>query len=173
MKFPLRSKNNSVYLSIGSNLGISLDNINKSIDLLNQNNKINFIKKSPIYVTEPLYYKNQNKFLNIVVEVTTKFQLYDFFEICKNIETKMGRKNNSEKNRSRIIDIDILTFNNDILNSDLLLIPHPLIHERKFVLVPWSEISANYVVPKYNLDVLTLLKNTKDSTKICKLTKHI
>ena len=162
-------KNNYVYLSIGSNLGIPLDNINKSIDLLDQNNKINFIKKSPVYITEPLYYKNQNKFLNIVVEITTSLQLYDFFEICKNIESKMGRKNNSEKNRSRIIDIDILTFNNIINNDKNLTIPHPKLFERKFVLKPWFDLNPDFVVPKINKNVSVLLKVVKDNSKISKL----
>ena len=162
-------KNNYVYLSIGSNLGIPLDNINKSIDLLDQNNKINFIKKSPVYITEPLYYKNQNKFLNIVVEITTRLQLYDFFEICKNIESKMGRKNNSEKNRSRIIDIDILTFNNIINNDKNLTIPHPKLFERKFVLKPWFDLNPDFVVPKINKNVSVLLKVVKDNSKISKL----
>jgi len=169
MKFPLRSKNNSVYLSIGSNLGIPLDNINKSIDLLNQNNSIDLIKKSPIYITEPLYYKNQNKFLNIVVEVSTKYQLLDFFKICKTIESQMGRKFNLKRNRSRVIDIDILTFRNIISNDENLTIPHPKLFERKFVLKPWFDIAPNFVVPKINKNIGVLLKVVKDNSKISKL----
>ena len=81
----------------------------------------------------------------------------------------MGRNFTSPKHHPRIIDIDILTFQNNIIHNNKLCIPHPELHKRKFVLYPWNEISKQFIVPGYNKDVSTLLNNVKDSSKICKL----
>ena len=169
MKYPLDSKYNLVYLSIGSNLGVSIDNIKTSVGLLKDYANIKIIKKSPVYVTEPLYYKNQNMFLNIVIEISTNYKLYDFFNICKNIERKMGRNFSANKYHSRIIDLDILTYG-DIINNDIkLTIPHPKLYERKFVLKPWSDIAPNFIIPNMNKNIAILLKVVKDNSKISKL----
>ena len=95
--------------------------------------------------------------------------IHDFFLVTKDIEKKIGRKSNEHKNYPRIIDIDILTFSKIIINSDKLTIPHPKLHKRRFVLLPWCEISNNYQVPGYNKSVFDLLKNVKDVSKVCKL----
>ena len=81
----------------------------------------------------------------------------------------MGRKQSQSKNSSRIIDIDILTFADKIIKSDILILPHPRLHNRKFVLIPWSEIANKFIVPSHNKSVDTLLKNVKDFSKVCKL----
>ena len=81
----------------------------------------------------------------------------------------MGRKQSEPRNASRIIDIDILTFTDKIINSDTLILPHPRLHSRKFVLIPWSEIGNDFIVPSHNKSVNTLLKNVKDFSKVCKL----
>ena len=85
----------------------------------------------------------------------------------------MGRIIKNNPNIPRIIDIDILVFNNIVYSSKSLIIPHPKIHERKFVLLPWSEISGKYILPKYNKSVNYLLINVKDSSKICKLNNSL
>ena len=95
--------------------------------------------------------------------------LFDFFNFTKEIEMNMGRKFKSKQNQERIIDIDLLTFN-EINHKDLkLTLPHPKINERKFVLVPWCEISPDYFLSKYKKNVKNLLNCTKDDSKIIKL----
>lgn len=159
---------NDVYLSIGSNIGNRLENIKKSVILLKENN-INILQQSSIYITEPKGYKKQNYFYNAVLLISTKLSVDDFFNLTKKIELILGKKNNKLPNRPRIIDIDLLTFGSDIINSSKLTIPHPRLNKRKFVLVPWQEINSSFIVPVFNKTVFNLLNGVEDSSKICKL----
>jgi len=95
--------------------------------------------------------------------------LIDFFKVTKEIEFEMGRKLDSRKNYPRIIDIDILTFSDTIINNINLELPHPRLHERKFVLIPWNEIDSSYIIPSFDKPVSSLLKNVKDISKVRKL----
>ena len=85
----------------------------------------------------------------MVVEISTKHNFFKLLNLCKNTELNMGRKLNKHRNRERIIDIDILTFNNSIYSDETITLPHPKIHERKFVLIPWVEISPDYFLVNY------------------------
>ena len=163
---------NKCFLSIGSNLGERLYNLEEAARLL-RSNKIKITEISSIYETEPKGYKKQNNFYNMIMNVETSIPYIDLLLIIKNIEYEMGRDFYAGKNQPRVIDIDILTYSDVVFISDILTIPHPLIHDRKFVLVPWNEISSNYIIPNYEVNVNTLLKNTKDSTKVCKLDVRI
>jgi len=169
MKSYLYLKNKFVFLSIGTNIGNLEININKSISLLSMNNNIQILKKSNYYLTEPLYYKDQNNFMNVVIKLSTNMKLIDFFNFCKDIEIKMGRNINDKRNHPRIIDIDILTYDDNIIKTNILTIPHLKICERKFVLKPWSDIEPDFVLPGINKKIKLLLKNVKDNSKIIKL----
>ena len=159
---------NDAYLSIGSNIYNRSNNINKCLDLLQQH-KLTIIDTSSIYKTEPHGYKNQKYFYNIVVHIKTLADIYKLFNITKEIEMKMGRNIKQPRNYPRIIDIDILTYSDKIIESKHLTIPHPRLHNRKFVLIPWCEINSEFCIPKYNKSVSILLKNVKDASKVCKL----
>ena len=159
---------NKAFLSIGTNKGSRGSNIKLILNYL-LNNSIEIINKSSIYETEPLEYRNQPYFYNIVLEIEAKYKCNELFLILKNIEHNMGRNFYDSRNYPRIIDIDILTYNDQIINNDLYNIPHSRLHERRFVLIPWMEISSSFVVPKYNLKVSSLLNNTNDSSRIRKL----
>ena len=168
-KYLLNTKNNhKVYLSIGSNIENKLDNLKTSLKYLTNDMKITLIKSSSIYNTDPLYYKKQSNFLNMVVEINTSYTLHQLLNSCKNIEYKMGRDFNAKKNHERIIDLDILTYNDFIYNDESISIPHPLIQERKFVLIPLVEITNDFIIPGINLSVENLLNNIKDNSKVCK-----
>jgi len=155
------------YLSLGSNINDKSLHLNKAIKYLSID--VNILNVSSIYKTDPLYYTKQSSFLNMVVEISTKYNFNDLLKLCKNIEIKIGRKLNKHRNRERIIDIDILTFNDSIYSDDNITIPHPKIHERKFVLIPWAEISPKYFLVNYRKNVTSLLNNTKDNSKVVKL----
>ena len=159
---------NDVYLSIGSNIGNRLNNINKSISFLEENGIV-ILKKSSIYLTEPKGYNEQIDFYNIVVLINTNLNIDDFFSVIKKIEISIGKKNNHLQNRPRIIDIDILTFGSQVIQNSTLTIPHARLNERKFVLIPWNELDSRFLVPFFNKTVFSLLNAVDDSSKVCKL----
>ncbi len=156
------------FLSIGTNSGNRINNI-KSLLSEFENNNVNIISISSIYKTEPFRSQSNSYFYNLVLKIETNLDLQAFFALSESIEKKMGRIVKNNPDIPRVIDIDILVFNNQVYKSKYLIIPHPKIHERKFVLLPWSEISGKYILPKYNQSVNNLLNNVKDTSKICKL----
>jgi len=152
-----------VYTGIGSNLGNRFSNIKKAVSLIGKKCKI--LKISPIYETEPIGYKNQPWFLNCVVKIEAKIKPLELLHFLKSIEIKMKREK-TIKNGPRIIDLDILFYGNKLINSKELIIPHPRLRKRLFVLEPLCEISPNLVHPKLKKTVRELknkIKNQKIS----------
>ena len=124
----------NIFLGIGSNQGDRELNLKNSIKLLNSRvGKV--LNTSGIYESEPWGVKNQNFFLNQVIEIETHIDPNDLLNICKNIEYDMGRKPEIRWGK-RIIDIDILYYQSKIINQENLKIPHKLMHDRKFVMIP-------------------------------------
>jgi len=165
--YHLNIKNNhQTYLSIGSNIPDRLENIDYAINMIKEDNNFNIIKISSIYETEPLYYKEQNDFLNLVIKVCSSYKKHELLKKCKLIESQMGRDFKKDRYHERIIDIDILTYDKIIYKDKLLILPHPKINERKFVLVPFSEIASDYIIPGNNVDIKNLLINTKDKSRV-------
>jgi len=146
----------TVYIGIGSNLGDRKKNCFRAIELL-QEKGINVTKSSSLYETEPWGVKNQPRFINMAIEIETKLKPKKLLRILKDIEREMGR-NESTKWSQRIIDLDILLFDNIVLNEDNLKIPHPLMHERDFVLIPLCEIAPHLKHPVLKLTVEELMQ---------------
>jgi len=159
---------NFSFLSIGSNSGDRMNNIKRLFEELKNSNVI-ILSNSSIYKSEPLDSLSDKNFYNLVIKIKTTLDLLNFFTLTESIEVKMGRKIKNNKDMPRIIDIDILTFNNKVYKSEFLVIPHPKLYDRRFVLLPWAEIAGEYILPKYNKSVNYLLNNVKDTSKICKL----
>jgi len=130
-------KANKAYLSLGSNIENREDFLKKAIFEIKKIAKI--IKKSKIYETSPVGYKKQGDFLNMVIKIVTTLKPQELFEKIQKIERELGRERKI-KNGPRTIDIDILTFEDTIIDEPNLKIPHPRMHERKFVLVPLLEL---------------------------------
>ena len=155
---------NTVFLQLGSNMddrNAHLKNANKLIA-----EDIGTIqKKSKIYESVPWGVENQNNYLNQVLEIKSKFLAEEVLEKVLQIEDKIGRIRN-EKWGERIIDIDILFFNDLIVEKEGICIPHIHLHNRKFVLIPLNEIAADFVHPKYNKTIGDLLADCKDSEKV-------
>ena len=153
---------NIVYLGVGSNLGNKKRNIEKAKYLL-EKNLIKIVKSSSIYETYSWPNKKYPKFYNIVIKIITKLKPINLFFIIKDIEKKLGRKK-SKTNAPRTCDIDILDYKGFAYklatNNDKLLIPHPRLHNRNFVLFPLFEIEKNWKHP---------LKKTKIQDLIGKL----
>ncbi|PKL52279.1 MAG: 2-amino-4-hydroxy-6-hydroxymethyldihydropteridine diphosphokinase [Nitrospira bacterium HGW-Nitrospira-1] len=134
-----------VYIGIGSNLGDRHKNCLMAIALLRQNGLL-VTKQSSMYETEPWGVAEQPAFVNMAVEIDTELAPMMLLCLLKKIEKAMGRQE-ALRWGPRIADLDILLYNDITLNTDALTIPHPLIHEREFVLKPLSEIAKDFVHP--------------------------
>lgn len=128
-----------VYIGLGSNVGDRLKNIRTAVSKLNSSNKIKVVNASSIWETEPIGNKDQNWYLNAVTVVETDQSPHDLLKVCKKIEKDIGRKK-TYKWGPREIDLDILMFNKNIVKSKNLLIPHPEILNRAFVVYPLVEV---------------------------------
>lgn len=147
-----------VYLGLGTNLKDRLKNLKTA---LKEIKKIaNITKKSSIYETDPIGYKDQGKFLNMAIEIQTLFSPIDLIVSLQEIEHKMGRIR-TIKGGPRIIDLDILLYGNEIIDEKNLKIPHIRMHERKFILEPLNEIAPKVIHPKLNLSINTLWTKIK------------
>jgi 2-amino-4-hydroxy-6-hydroxymethyldihydropteridine diphosphokinase len=133
-----------VYLALGSNLGDRLANLKQAIAALTP--QINVKAKSQVYETPPWGVENQPKFLNQVVKAKTYLEPEQLLKHLKRLEVALGRKE-SVPNGPRLIDIDILFYNDLVLNTPTLVIPHPRLHERGFVLLPLMDIAPDLVHP--------------------------
>ena len=161
----LENQVKSIYLGIGSNLGNRKNNIEKAkFELIK--NGINILESSRYY--ESLSWPDQKKpkFLNIVLKVNSKLTIIKLLKICKKIEIYLGRKK-SKKNSPRKCDIDILDFRNEILNGEII-VPHPRMHVRNFVLFPLFEINKDWIHPasKCHIKKLILLLSNSDIRSI-------
>ncbi len=158
-----------MFLSIGSNLGNKKNNLQEAIDYIKKYDvKVNAV--STIYETEPWGFETDNSFYNIVLKISTDLNALDLLTILLSIENNLGRIRNSENKTyiSRIIDIDIITYDNQIIETEKLTIPHLYMHKRKFVLMPLQEIEPLFVHPALNKSIDKLLLECNDETAINK-----
>ena len=158
---------NTIYLLLGSNMGNSKQQLLTAIDNI-QSEIGAIIHKSSLYSTQAWGNTNQPDFLNQVVVVTTNFMALETLNIILKIETKMGRIR-TIKNAPRVIDIDILFFNSDVISLDNLSVPHPEIENRRFVLIPLNELVPDLQHPVSKSSMHTLLLNCTDALEVKKL----
>jgi 2-amino-4-hydroxy-6-hydroxymethyldihydropteridine diphosphokinase len=137
-------KEHTVYLALGSNLGDRLANLKQAIDALTPQMEVK--AKSSVYETPPWGFEDQPKFLNQVVKAKTYLDPQPLLKHLKRLEVALGRQA-SFPNGPRLIDMDILFYDDLILNTSSLIIPHPRLHERGFVLLPLMELSPDLVHP--------------------------
>jgi len=140
---------------MGSNLGDRSLNLLRAINLL-IDLECRIILQSSTYKTSPVDNFDQPYFFNKVILITTKLSPYNLLKNLKEIEQSMGRDIKNSHNLPRIIDIDILTFNDLAVNSSELVIPHPRASERKFVMKPWLEIAPEYEFPGHSMSIKML-----------------
>jgi 2-amino-4-hydroxy-6-hydroxymethyldihydropteridine diphosphokinase len=150
----------TAYLSLGSNVGDREEYVEQAIFLLEKNPNIMVTKRSGNYETEPEGGGTQPPFINAAVEIRTKLNPFKLLEVCNEIEATLGREREIEWG-PRTIDIDILLYEGEILSEDKLQIPHPLMHERMFVLKPMREIAAQLVHPVLEKTMETLFDERK------------
>jgi len=150
------------YIGIGSNLGNREENCEKAIALLIKEG-MEVFKRSSFYETEPWGLKDQPEFINMALEIKTKNTPLELLDILKKIETTLGRMKD-ERWGPRIIDLDILFYDDLILKTHGLEIPHPLIQDRGFVLKPLSEIAPEKMHPVLKKSVKALLLELMQDT---------
>ncbi|MGA7855834.1 MAG: 2-amino-4-hydroxy-6-hydroxymethyldihydropteridine diphosphokinase [Candidatus Acidiferrales bacterium] len=153
-----------IYLSLGSNIGDRALNISRAIDSLPVHG-VHVVQQSSPYETEPVELREQEWFLNGVVEVETKLTPQRLMQALLEIERSMGRLRLTPKG-PRIIDMDILLFGSTILHEPGLEIPHPRMAERRFVLVPFAEIAAGAMHPVLKKTIAELLDETPDRSEV-------
>ena len=145
------------YLAIGSNLGNKVINIEKAKFEL-KNNNIKILKSSSNFETESWPNKLNPKFINIVIEIETNLSSLKLLKLCNSIELKLGRKR-SKKNDPRSCDIDIIDYDQKIINKKFLILPHPRMCERNFVLIPLFEINKSWKHPKLKVNIVKLINS--------------
>ena len=156
------------YISIGSNIGDKIGNCKNAIELLNEHPQVKVTKISDFYETEPVGYKEQEWFVNCAVEIKTDLNPKELLLLCRTIEAKLGREKKI-KYGPRTIDLDILLYNNDIIDNTDLKIPHPEMHKRGFVLKPLSDIAADVVHPALKRTIIELLNNLTEEAAVKKI----
>ncbi|KAB0440867.1 2-amino-4-hydroxy-6-hydroxymethyldihydropteridine diphosphokinase [Lysinibacillus fusiformis] len=129
-----------VYLSIGTNIGERYENLQQAVALLREKENIEVVRVSSVYETAAVGYTDQADFLNIAVHLKTDASSTEMLKICQSIEQELGRVREFRWG-PRIIDLDILLYNQENIETENLLVPHPRMYERAFVLVPLVEIT--------------------------------
>lgn len=160
--------NETVYLGVGSNRDNRLWYIFQAIRYFRQTPLMEILEISSIFETESYGATNQRDFLNAVIKVRTSFTPGRLLQCIKFIEKKVGRIERGFWG-SREIDVDILVYGNKVIQLPWLQIPHLELHKRRFVLIPFAEISSNFIVPKYNLSVQSLFKMCADDSRVEKI----
>lgn len=158
------------YIALGSNLGDRESYLRDAVRLLQDHPLIHVLAVSHFYETEPLTLKNekQNWFLNCAAKIKTSLNPIRLFQSCQEIEHLLGRIR-SEKWGPRTLDLDLLFFDDEILKTKTLCLPHPELQNRRFVLEPLAEIAPTLKHPVKGLTIQALLRNLKDNKKVVPL----
>lgn len=154
-----------IFLGLGSDLGDRLHNLSEAVKMM-EIEVGSLIRSSSVYETEPWGFSGENRFLNMVVKMDTELDPAELLNRILEIESAMGRVRYDKKYVSRIIDIDILFYGSRVSNSGMLKIPHPRLHQRKFVLVPLNEIAPGLIHPVSSLPVSRLLSQCPDPCSV-------
>jgi len=146
--------NQTVYIALGTNLGERLANLRKAIESMPP--KITVLAESHVYETPPWGFEDQPAFLNLVVKAETELEPEPLLKYLKQLEVELGREQNFRWG-PRLIDLDILFYDDLVLDSPPLAIPHPRLHERAFVLVPLADVAPDLIHPVFQRSVSDLL----------------
>lgn len=150
------------YLGLGSNLGDRFRNLSEAVKHLGQVSGIRITRASHVYETDPVGYPDQPPYLNAVLEVETLLEPVNLLRACLAVEQGMGRVR-SKRWESRIIDIDLLIYESEVISTMELMVPHPLLHEREFVLRPLADIAPGIMHPVLEETIAELLCRVEES----------
>ena len=156
-----------VYIGFGSNIGNRLKHIQNAIHALSKTEGIVLQKTSSVYKTDPVGYEAQAQFLNGAASIQTSLSPLSLLHTLKDIETVIGRQHRIHWG-PREIDLDLLIYGDLCLQTEKLVVPHPEMHLRRFVLVPLGEIALNLVHPVFQESIQTLLERLEDDKSVLK-----
>jgi 2-amino-4-hydroxy-6-hydroxymethyldihydropteridine diphosphokinase len=156
------------YIAIGSNIGDSLKNCKNAVEILSRGKGIELKTVSSFYKTEPVGIENQNYFINAVAEIKADLSVRDLMHELQNIENDMGRER-GVKGGPRIIDLDLLFYGQNVVNDQNLIIPHPEIQKRRFVLEPLCEIASYFIHPSFGISIRGLKDRLGDKKVVEKI----
>lgn len=157
----------TAYISVGSNLGDKLQNCQRGVRSLKRRG-CEVIAQSGIYRTEPVEFQEQDWFVNYVVQIETRLEPLQLLDAIHTIQRESGRGPDKIRFGPRILDLDILLYDSITLHASHLIIPHPRMHKRRFVLQPLCDIDPSLIHPVLNLDMLSLLNDLDDDEqRIC------
>jgi 2-amino-4-hydroxy-6-hydroxymethyldihydropteridine diphosphokinase len=148
---------NTAFIALGSNIGNRYDYLTEAIKQLESHLEIKLVNISSIYETDPVGYEDQDLFLNMVIEVMTSLHADELLDICLKLELTLGRKREIVWG-PRTIDLDILLYNQENIETEKLIIPHPRMLERNFVMIPLSEIKPDIIIPHTDKPLEALIK---------------
>ncbi len=157
-----------VYLSLGSNLGVRETHLNNALERL-QKKGIRPVRLSSFYETEPVDVTDQPDFLNLVCQVSTKLDPFQLLSACRQVESEMQRLREVNKG-PRNIDIDIILYNQRIIDQPRLTIPHPHWSQRNFVLIPLQEIAPDLRDPATGHSIQELIARSPDQARVTLVT---
>lgn len=153
-----------IFLSLGSNLGDRRANLQRALEKLREK-EVTIVGRSTFYQTEPLDLLEQPHFLNLVCEVQTTLQPERLLELCLQVETELGRRRELPRG-PRTIDIDLLFYGNEVLQTSRLTLPHPRLYQRNFVLVPLQEMAPDFRDPASGKTVRQLRQECPDRSTV-------
>jgi 2-amino-4-hydroxy-6-hydroxymethyldihydropteridine diphosphokinase len=153
------------YLGLGGNIGDVKANIQEALRLLQANNAVKLMKQSSYYETAPVGFEQQAWFLNIVIEIETELPPYELLELCNKVEYQLKRERLIRWG-PRTIDIDILLYEGFESNDPKLIVPHPRMHERAFVIIPLYEIAPNLFIKNQGIREHAISLNKQEIRKL-------
>ena len=153
----------TAYICVGSNLGSKLENCRQGVAELSRGEASRLVDQSPVYQTEPVDYKDQDWFVNYVVKIETVLQPLVLLDRLKSIEDAAGRTRNSVQFGPRVLDLDIVFYDDMVIDHPRLVIPHPRMHKRRFVLKPVCDIDPHINHPVFHRTVQSLLEDLDEA----------
>ena len=153
------------YIGIGSNLGNRIEQCERAISEISRIDHHKLLARSSFFETQPVGYTSQDWFVNAVIKIETDLEPFDLLKTLKTIESKLGRVKTFQWG-PRLIDLDILFYDEIEIKTEELRIPHPLLHERRFVLIPLAEIDPGLIHPVLKKSVQELLENLKQDQAV-------
>ena len=160
-------KTHIVYISVGSNIGDKLENCQRGIKALTETGTSRVLVQSRIYTTEPVDYEDQDWFINMMVKFETSHDPYQLLDQIEFIQRAAGRIKDAIRFGPRILDMDIILYDDRIIDSERLVVPHPRMHKRRFVLKPICDIDPSIIHPVLKKEMHFLLERLgEDQQKV-------
>ena len=155
----------TAFICVGSNLGDKLENCRRGVAELTRGEASRLIDESPMYQTEPVDYKDQDWFVNYVVKIATILEPLVLLDNLKSIEHSAGRIRDVVRFGPRVLDLDIIFYDDWVMDHPQLVIPHPRMHKRRFVLKPVCDIDPHIIHPILGRTVQSLLADLDETAQ--------